>query len=58
MLIHTDFEKGFIRAEITEYGDLVCLGSEQAVRDDWRLHIEGKEYLIEDGGIVYFRFSV
>jgi hypothetical protein len=56
--IHTDFEKGFIRAEIIEYGDLVRLGSEQAVKDNGLLRVEGKEYLIEDGNIVYFRFNV
>jgi hypothetical protein len=56
--IHSDFEKGFIRAEITKYDDLVRLGSEQAVKDKGLLHIEGKEYVIEDGDIVYFRFNV
>ncbi len=57
-VIHSDFEKGFIRAEIMKYGDLVRLGSEQAVKDNGLLHIEGKEYLIEDGDIVHFRFNV
>jgi len=57
-VIHPDFEKGFIRAEIIECADLVRLGSEQAVKDNGLLHVEGIEYLMEDGDIVYFRFNV
>ncbi|MBM2839568.1 MAG: hypothetical protein HW412_96 [Bacteroidetes bacterium] len=57
-VIHSDFEKGFIRAEIMKYEDLVRLGSEQAVKDGGLLHIEGKEYVVEDGDIVHFRFNV
>lgn len=57
-VIHSDFEKGFIRAEIMKYDDLVRLGSEQAVKDNGLLHIEGKEYLIEDGDILHVRFNV
>ncbi|HTR81164.1 MAG TPA: redox-regulated ATPase YchF [Bacteroidota bacterium] len=57
-VIHSDFEKGFIRGEIIKYNDLIRLGSEQAVKDGGLLHIEGKEYLIEDGDIVHFRFNV
>jgi GTP-binding protein YchF len=57
-VIHSDFEKGFIRAEIMKYEDLVSLGSEQAVKDGGLLHIEGKEYVVEDGDIVHFRFNV
>jgi GTP-binding protein YchF len=57
-VIHSDFEHGFIRAEIIKYEDLVRLGSEQAVKDNGLLHIEGKEYMIEDGDIVFFRFNV
>jgi GTP-binding protein YchF len=57
-VIHSDFEKGFIRAEIMKYDDLVRLGSEQKVKDSGLLHIEGREYLIEDGDIVHFRFNV
>ncbi|MEO8166798.1 MAG: redox-regulated ATPase YchF [bacterium] len=56
--IHSDFEKGFIRAEIIKYNDLTRLGSEQAIKDSGLLHIEGKEYLVEDGDIVHFRFNV
>lgn len=57
-VIHSDFEKGFIRAEVIKYVDLERLGTEQAVQDNGLLHVEGKEYLIEDGDIVYFRFNV
>lgn len=57
-VIHTDFEKGFIRAEIMKYTDLITLGSETAVKEKGLLKIEGKEYIIKDGDIVYFRFNV
>ena len=56
--IHSDFEKGFIRAEIMKYNDLVRLGSEQAVKESGLLHVEGKEYSIEDWDVVFFRFNV
>jgi hypothetical protein len=57
-VIHSDFEKGFIRAEIMKYVDIARLGGEQAVQDSGLFHIEGKEYQIEDGDIVHFRFNV
>jgi hypothetical protein len=56
-VIHSDFEKGFIRAEVMKYDDLTRLGSEQAVKDNGLLHIEGREYVVEDGDIVHVRFS-
>jgi len=56
--IHTDIERGFIRAEVIKYADIVALGSEQAVKEKGLLQIEGKEYLIEDGDIVFYRFNV
>lgn len=56
--IHTDFEKGFIRAEIMKYKDLIELRSEHAVKEKGLLKIEGKDYVIEDGDIVHFRFNV
>lgn len=56
--IHSDFEKGFIRMEVIKYDDLVRLGSEQAVKDSGYLHIEGKEYKVEDGDIVVVRFNI
>ncbi|MGY8941629.1 MAG: redox-regulated ATPase YchF [Flavobacteriales bacterium] len=57
-VIHTDFEKGFIRAEVMAYEDFVTLGSESAVKDAGKLSIEGKEYLVRDGDIMHFRFNV
>jgi len=57
-VIHTDFEKGFIRAEVTSYQDYVDLGSESACRDAGKLRVEGKEYLVKDGDIMHFRFNV
>ncbi|GAK35287.1 MAG: redox-regulated ATPase YchF [Bacteroides graminisolvens] len=57
-VIHTDFEKGFIRAEVIKYADFIKYGSEAAVRDAGKLNVEGKEYIVEDGDIMHFRFNV
>ena len=57
-VIHTDFEKGFIKAEVVRYQDLVALGSEAACRDKGKLRIEGKEYVVQDGDVMHFRFNV
>lgn len=57
-VIHTDFEKGFIRAEVIKYDDYVSLGSEAAVKEKGKLSIEGKEYVVQDGDIMHFRFNV
>jgi len=57
-VIHTDFEKGFIRAEVMKYNDYITLGSETAVKDAGRFKVEGKEYVVEDGDIMHFRFNV
>lgn len=57
-IIHTDFEKGFIRAEVIKYDDYVTLGSETAVKEAGRMAVEGKEYLVQDGDIMHFRFNV
>jgi len=57
-VIHTDFEKGFIRAEVMKYDDFVELGSEQAVKEAGKLGVQGKEYVVEDGDIMHFRFNV
>jgi len=57
-VIHTDFEKGFIRAEVIKYDDFIKYGSEAAVRDAGKLNVEGKEYIVEDGDIMHFRFNV
>lgn len=56
--IHTDFQKGFIRAEIMKYKDLIELKSEAAVKEKGLLKIEGKEYIVQDGDVVHFRFNV
>ncbi len=57
-IIHTDFEKGFIRAEVISYNDLVECGSELKVKEAGRARLEGKEYLMQDGDICHFRFNV
>ena len=57
-IIHTDFEKGFIRAEVIKYDDYVTLGSEKACRDAGKIGIEGKEYVVCDGDIMHFLFNV
>ena len=57
-VIHTDFEKGFIRAEVIKYDDYIQYGSEAAVRDAGKMGVEGKEYVVQDGDIMHFRFNV
>lgn len=57
-VIHTDFEKGFIRAEVISYADYVLYGSESAAREVGRLRVEGKEYVVNDGDVMHFRFNV
>jgi len=57
-VIHTDFEKGFIKAEVIWWEDLVTLGSESKCRDAGKMAIEGKEYVMRDGDVVHFRFNV
>ncbi len=57
-IIHTDFEKGFIRAEVIKYDDYVSLGGETGVREAGKLSVEGKEYIVQDGDIMHFRFNV
>ncbi len=57
-VIHTDFERGFIKAEVIAYEDYVKYGSEAACRDNGRLRIEGKEYIVKDGDVMHFRFNV
>jgi len=56
--IHSDIERGFIRAEVMSYTDLDRLGSEQAVKEAGLLRLEGREYVVQDGDVVYFRFNV
>lgn len=57
-VIHTDFEKGFIKAEVIAYNDFIQYKSEAACRENGRLRIEGKEYIVQDGDVMHFRFNV
>ncbi len=57
-VIHTDFEKGFIRAEVIRYDDFISLGSENACKEAGKMAVQGKEYLVQDGDIMHFRFAV
>jgi len=56
--IHSDFERGFIRAEVIKYDDLARLGSEHAVKEHGLLRLEGREYVVQDGDVIFFRFNV
>jgi len=56
--IHTDFEKGFIRAEVIKFEDFITYGSEAAVKEAGKMSVEGKEYVVQDGDIMHFRFNV
>lgn len=57
-VIHTDFERGFIRAEVTAYDDYVTAGGEQGAKTAGKLRVEGKEYIVQDGDVMHFRFNV
>ncbi|MDR2469171.1 MAG: redox-regulated ATPase YchF [Tannerella sp.] len=57
-VIHSDFEKGFIRAEVIKYEDYIRYGSEAAVKEAGRMNVEGKDYVVQDGDIMHFRFNV
>ena len=57
-VIHTDFEKGFIRAETIAYDDFVSLGSEAAVKEAGKMNVQGKDYIVKDGDVMHFRFNV
>jgi ribosome-binding ATPase YchF (GTP1/OBG family) len=56
-VIHTDFEKGFIRAETIAYDDYVSLAGEAGARDAGKLRLEGKDYVVKDGDVLHFRFA-
>jgi GTP-binding protein YchF len=56
--IHTDFERGFIRAEVTSYDDYTKFNGEQGAREAGKLRLEGKDYIVQDGDVVHFRFNV
>ncbi len=57
-IIHTDFEKGFIRAEVIKYEDFIALGSEVKCKEAGKMSVEGKEYVVQDGDMMNFRFNV
>jgi GTP-binding protein YchF len=57
-VIHTDFEKGFIRAEVIKYDDYIAFGSEAKVKEAGKMRIEGKDYIVQDGDVMHFRFNV
>ena len=57
-VIHTDFEKGFIRAEVISYEDYVAYGSESKVKEAGKIRVEGKDYIVSDGDVMHFRFNV
>jgi ribosome-binding ATPase len=57
-VIHTDFERGFIRAEVTAYDDFVTHGGESGAKDAGKLRVEGKDYIVKDGDVMHFRFNV
>jgi len=57
-VIHTDFERGFIRAEVVAYSDFVASRGEQGAKEAGKLRVEGKEYVVKDGDVMHFRFNV
>jgi ribosome-binding ATPase len=57
-VIHTDFERGFIRAEVATYDDFVAHGGEQGAKEAGKLRLEGKDYVVRDGDVIHFRFNV
>ena len=57
-IIHSDFERGFIKAEIMSYNDLYTLGDEKKVKENGKMRLEGKDYIMQDGDICHFRFNV
>jgi ribosome-binding ATPase YchF (GTP1/OBG family) len=56
--IHTDFERGFIRAEVIAYEDYVACGGEQGAKDKGKWRLEGRDYVVREGDVIYFRFNV
>jgi len=57
-VIHTDFEKGFIRAEVIAYDDYIACKGEQGAKETGKMRLEGKEYIVKDGDVMHFRFNV
>jgi hypothetical protein len=56
--IHTDFERGFIRAEVIAFEDYVACGGEQGAKEAGKMRLEGKDYIMRDGDVIFFRFAV
>ena len=56
-VIHSDFEKGFIKAEVISFEDLISFGSESRVKEAGKIRVEGKEYILQDGDVMHFRFN-
>ncbi|MCL2881228.1 MAG: DUF933 domain-containing protein, partial [Treponema sp.] len=56
--IHTDFEKGFIKAEVYTYDDIIKYGSEAKIKEAGKYRLEGKEYIVQDGDVMFFKFNV
>ncbi len=57
-MIHTDFERGFIRAQVIAYDDFVSLGGEAKAKEAGKMRVEGKEYVVQDGDVMHFLFNV
>ena len=57
-VIHSDFERGFIKAEVISYDDYIALGGEKGAREAGKLRMEGKDYVVQDGDVMHFRFNV
>jgi hypothetical protein len=57
-VIHNDFERGFIRAEVISYEDFVACGGEAGAKEKGKMRVEGKEYVVQDGDVMHFRFNV
>jgi len=57
-VIHTDFERGFIKAEVIGFADYVALGGEKGAKEGGKMRLEGKEYVVQDGDVVHFKFNV
>jgi ribosome-binding ATPase YchF (GTP1/OBG family) len=57
-VIHTDFERGFIKAEVISYEDYVALGGEKGAKEAGKMRLEGKDYVMQDGDVVHFKFNV
>jgi ribosome-binding ATPase YchF (GTP1/OBG family) len=57
-VIHTDFERGFIRGEVIAYDDFIACNGEQGAKDAGKMRVEGKDYVVRDGDVVHFRFNV